>query len=86
MFRRVLYYGAKAARQLGYDHLECLAPWDQHPKMPKRWTDYPGCELIEPVAFNQADGRDVYWLRWNLDDMVASLAAEGAGEEQLDVL
>jgi hypothetical protein len=86
MFRRVLYYGAKAARELGYDHLECLAPWDQHPKMPRRWTDYPGCELIEPVSYNQADGRDIYWLRWNLEDMIAALAEEGAGEEQLDVL
>jgi hypothetical protein len=86
MFRRVLYYGAKAARDLGYEYLECLAPWDQHPKMPKKWTDYPGCQLIEPVSYNQADGRDIYWLRWNLDDMVAALAAEGAGEEQLDAI
>jgi hypothetical protein len=86
MFRRVLYYGAKAARDLGYEYLECLAPWDQHPKMPKKWTDYPGCQLIEPVSYNQADGRDIYCLRWNLDDMVAALAAEGAGEEQLDAI
>jgi hypothetical protein len=54
--------------------------------MPKKWTDYPGCQLIEPVSYNQADGRDIYWLRWNLDDMVAALAAEGAGEEQLDAI
>lgn len=86
MFRRVLYYGAKAARDLGYEYLECLAPWDLHPKLPRKFTDYPGCELVEPVSFNQADGRDIYWLRWNLDDMIAALAEEGAGREQLDAL
>jgi hypothetical protein len=86
MFRRLLYYGAKAARDLGYDYLECLAPWDQHPKMPRKFTDYPGCELTQPVSYSQAGGRDLYWLRWNLDDMITALAEEGAGEEQLDVL
>jgi hypothetical protein len=86
MFRRVLYYGARAARDLGYEYLECLAPWDQHPKMPRKWTDYPGCELIEPGAYSQTDGREIYWLRWSLDDMISGLAEEGAGKEQLDVL
>jgi hypothetical protein len=46
MFRRVLYYGFKRARDLGYEQVECFVPCQQHPKMARAWTDYPGCELV----------------------------------------
>jgi hypothetical protein len=44
--------------------------------MARKWTDYPGCELTQPVARNQAGGHDIYCLRWQLDQAVAALAAE----------
>src|SRR5436189_290155 len=43
MFLTILYYAAKAARAIGYEYLEAWAPWDRHPKMVRKWTDYPGC-------------------------------------------
>ena len=86
LFRRVLYYGFRAAREQGFEHGQCYAPWDQHPRMPRRWTEYPSCELVEQPSFSQTDGRALYWLRWRLSDVIAALEAEGAGAEQLDVV
>ena len=75
MFITILYYAAQAARAIGYQYLEAWAPWDQHPKMTRKWTDYPGCELVG-VGRNQEGGNDVYILRWRLDDAIPALAAE----------
>lgn len=85
MFRRVLYYGFRAARRQGFETGEGCFPWEQHPHMPRRWTDYPGCELVEPPSVSAVDGRRIYRLRWQLDAVIAALAAEGAGAEALDV-
>jgi hypothetical protein len=83
MFLRVLYYGAKEARSLGYETVEAFAPWDRHPTLQRRWDTYPGCEIINR-SLNQKTGEYLYLLRWNLDDMVTTLAAEGADDEKLD--
>ncbi len=85
MFRRVLYYAFRAAHRQGFESGECYAPWEQHPKLARKWTDYPGCELVEAPSISAVNGRSVYWLRWRLDDVIAALALEGAGEERLDV-
>jgi hypothetical protein len=85
MFRRVLYYGFRAARRQGFEVGEGFFPWEQHPHMPRRWTDYPGCELVDVPSVSPVDGRAVYRLRWRLDDVIPALAAEGAGSEALDV-
>jgi hypothetical protein len=85
MFRRVLYYGFRAAARQGFLYGECRAPWDQHPKLARKWTEYPGCELLEAPSRTQGVGRDWFWLRWRLADVIAALAAEGAAQEQLDV-
>jgi hypothetical protein len=53
--------------------------------MPRKWTDYRGCVLIEAPSVSPVDGRAVYRLRWRLDDAIAALEAEGAGTEALDV-
>lgn len=82
MFRRVLYYGFERARSLGYEQVECFLPWEQHPKMARAWTGYPGCELVMRSR-NQAGGRDAYQLRWRLDDAVEALALEGADDAAL---
>jgi hypothetical protein len=83
MFFRVLYYGAKEAQRIGYRTVEAFAPWDRHPTIQKRWDSYPGCEIVNRSR-NQKTGEYLYLLRWNLDDMVATLAAEGADDENLD--
>lgn len=85
LFRRALYYGFRAARRQGFEYGEGYFPWEQHPSMPRKWTDYPGCTLVETSPRNALDGRAVYWLRWNLDEAIAALASEGAGTETLDV-
>ena len=85
MFRRVLYYGFRAARGQGFEDGEGLFPWERHPSMPRKWTAYPGCVLVEPPSVSAVDGRAVYWLRWHLDDAIAALVNEGAGTEALDV-
>lgn len=81
MFRTLLHQAFKAARALGYEAVEAWAPWEQHPLMARKWTDYPGCERTQPVAHNPEGGHDVYCLRWQLDAAIAALAAE----EQFDV-
>jgi hypothetical protein len=86
MFRRILFYGARHARELGYEYVECVAPWQKHPRLPKAWTEYRGCELTEPVSVSEVDGREAYWLRWRLVDMIDELEIEGAGREALDAL
>lgn len=85
MFRRVLYYGFRAARRQGFETGEGFFPWEQHPQMARKWTDYPGCTLVEPPSISAVDGRAVYRLRWNLDEAIVALAAEGAATEALDV-
>jgi hypothetical protein len=85
MFRRVLYYGFRAARRQGFEVGEGFFPWEHHPHMPRRWTDYPGCELVDTPSISPINGRAVYRLRWRLDDVIPALAAEGAGSEALDV-
>lgn len=85
MFRRVLYYGFRAAARQGFVYGECRVPWERHPKFARRWTDYPSCELVEAPSRAQQAGRDVFWLRWRAADVINALGAEGAGEEQLDV-
>jgi len=85
MFRRVLYYGFRAARAQGFEYGEGYFPWEQHPSMPRKWTDYPGCALVETPSRSAVDGRTVFWLRWNLDDAIEALALEGAAAEALDV-
>jgi len=81
MFHTVLYHGFRAAQGLGYAQAEGWSPWGRHPWMARKWTDYPGCELCEPVAPNLEGGRNVYVMRWRLDDAIAALA----GEAQFDV-
>ncbi|MDX2169432.1 MAG: hypothetical protein SF182_20345 [Deltaproteobacteria bacterium] len=76
LFRTALLQGFRTARGLGYTHVEAWAPWDRHPLLPRKFTDYPGCELTEPVARDQVGDRAVYFLRWALGDAVAALAAE----------
>jgi hypothetical protein len=76
LFRTALLEGFRAARRLGYTHVEAWAPWDKHPLLPRKFTDYPGCELTEPVARDPAGTAAVYCLRWNLDDALGALAAE----------
>jgi hypothetical protein len=53
--------------------------------MARRWTDYPGCVLVDTPSVSPVDGRTVYRLRWQLDEVITALAAEGAGTEALDV-
>lgn len=81
VFLTLLREGFARARALGYEYVEAVAPWERHPRMARKWTDYPGCELVEPVSYSQGDGPDLYWLRWQLDDAIAALAAEAAGRE-----
>jgi hypothetical protein len=76
LFRSALLQGFRAARDLGYTHVEAWAPWEQHPLLPRRFTDYPGCELTQPVAHEQGGNGAIYCLRWNLDDAISALAAE----------
>ena len=76
MFQTLLCSAFKTARQMGYQSVDAYAPWEQHPMMAKKWTDYPGCALVQPVARNQEGGNDVYWLRWQLDQAIAALEAE----------
>jgi hypothetical protein len=81
LFRSALLQGFRAARGLGYTHVEAWAPWDRHPMLARKFTDYPGCELTEPVARDQVGDETVYFLRWNLADAIAVLT----GEEHYDV-
>jgi hypothetical protein len=76
MFLTLLYCAFKSARQMGYQYVDAFAPWDKHPMMSEKWTDYPGCELMQPIARNQEGGNDVYWLRWQLDQAVTAMAIE----------
>ena len=86
MFRRALYYGFRAARRQGFVRGEARVPWEQAQLMQRKWTDYPSCELVEaPSRAQEKGGQDWYWLRWQLDDVISALAAEGAGVEALDV-
>jgi hypothetical protein len=79
VFRALLHDAFARAQALGYKAVEAVAPWEQHPRLAKRFTDYPGCTLVEPVSYAQDGGRDCYWLRWDLDAAIDALAAEGAG-------
>ncbi len=79
VFLALLQEAFGRARALGYAYVEAVAPWERHPRMARKWTDYPGCELAEPVSYSQDGGADAYWLRWKLDEAVAALAAERAG-------
>lgn len=83
MFLRVLYYGAKEAQRMGYRTVESFAPWDRHPTLQRRWDSYPGCEIVNRSR-NQKTGEYLYVVRWDLGDMVTTLAAEGADDEKLD--
>lgn len=76
VFRTALLEGFRAARQLGYTHVEAWAPWDRHPLLARRFTDYPGCQLVDPVASDPAGGATVYRLRWDLEDALTALASE----------
>ena len=76
LFRSALLQGFRAARDLGYTYVEAWSPWRQHPLLPRPFTDYPGCELTEPVAHEQGGDGAIYCLRWQLDDAIAALAAE----------
>lgn len=76
LFRTALLQGFRAARELGYTHVEAWAPWEQHPLLPRKFTDYPGCELTDPVAQDQVGDAKVYCIRWRLDDAITALAAE----------
>lgn len=80
LFRALLFRAFSRARELGY---ETVAPWDQHPRLGKRWTDYPGCEFVEPPSISPADGRALYWLRWRLEEAIGALEAEGAAKQDL---
>lgn len=79
VFRTLLFAGFRHARELGYDAVEAVAPWERHPRMTRKWTDYPGCTLVEPVSRAQGEEKDLYWLRWRLDEALTALAAEGVG-------
>jgi hypothetical protein len=81
LFETLLYHAFRAARAAGFEYVEAYAPWERHPLMTTKWTDYPGCELVQPPARAQNGGHDVYWLRWKLDLAIDSLGAE----ELLDV-
>jgi hypothetical protein len=76
MFQTALYVGFRAASAAGYDTVEAWAPWEQHPFLQKKWTDYAGCTLVEPVAQEVGGTRQVYVLRWGLAEAIAALAAE----------
>lgn len=76
LFRTALLHGFRAARDLGYTHVEAWAPWNKHPLLARKFTDYPGCELTEPVARDQVGTAAIYCLRWNLDEALRALAAE----------
>lgn len=78
VFRALLYQAFCRARDLGYRAVEAVAPWDQHPRLDRRFTDYPGCMLVEPVSRSQDGGHDLYWLRWDLNAAITALAEEGA--------
>ena len=85
LFKAILYYATRKASLMGYQYLECFAPWDQHPRLPRKFSDYPGCELVM-TSTDQVTGRQVYLLRWRLDDAISALSLEGAGSEALDAL
>ena len=84
-FRAIIYYTYKAALGMGYEYAECFAPWEKHPRLSRKFTDYPGCELVQPVVHSQDGGHDIYYLRWRLADAIPALEAEGANAEGLDV-
>jgi hypothetical protein len=75
VFRTLLLRAFQRAETIGYEEVEAFAPWERHPRMARKWTDYPGCRLVAPVSRGQ-DGREVYWLRWRLADAIAALADE----------
>jgi hypothetical protein len=81
-FRRILYYGAKTAGEIGYEYAEALVPWEQHPRLARKWTEYPGCEVLYRTR-DQSNGVDFYWLRWPLADVAAALELEGADDARL---
>ena len=83
VFREIIYVAYKRALALGYEHAECFAPWEKHPRLSRKFTDYPGLELVEKVAKAQGDGPDVYWFRWRLVDAIQALEAEGAADRGL---
>ena len=49
-FRALLYRSFVRARELGYETVEAVAPWERHPRLTKKFTAYPGCALVEPVS------------------------------------
>lgn len=81
LFYTLIYQAFLAARAMGYEYVEAFAPWERHPLLDRAWTDYPACELVDPVAHNQAGGHDLYHFRWHLADAITALA----DEEKLDV-
>ena len=76
VFRTMMYEGFKAARELGYQYVEAWAPWEGHPWMARKFTDYPGCERIEPVVRSEDGEREIHILRWKLDEAIAALETE----------
>ena len=75
MFLTIFYRQALAARDLGYEYGEAYVPWERHPLMHRAWTDFPGCELVAPPAYEQGGVRRVYWLRWRLEDAIPAFRA-----------
>jgi len=81
MFYTLIYWTFKTAQQMGYAYATAWAPWEQHPLFDKKWTDYPGCTLAQPVVHAADGSRDMYFLQWQLDLAVTALEAE----ERFDV-
>lgn len=85
LFQTLLVEGLTRARELGYETVEAIAPWERHPRLEKKWTDYPGCELVEPPSVSPVDGKALYWLRWRPDDAIPALAADSAAHHDVSL-
>jgi len=83
-FHDLLFHSFRRARELGYEYVESFAPWEKHPKLSKRWVDYPGLEMVEPPALGEGGEGAVYWTRWRLDDALDALVAEGLTADVID--
>lgn len=75
VFLMLLYQGFVRARDLGYEHVEAIAPWERHPRMTRKWTEYPGCELAEPVSY-KATHVDTSGLNESSDTPVPTTPAQ----------
>lgn len=77
-FHDLMYHTFRRAHELGYEYVESFAPWEKHPKLAKRWVDYPGLEMVEPPSISEDGKEAMYWTRWRLVDALAALETEGA--------